>query len=154
MKHWILILLFSALFGRVFSQKIVGNAKAGKEIMANIQQFSADYVAGNYAAVAKAYSEDGKIFPPDADIIAGQPAIEQRWELPDGYRVLSHRISPVEIVIDGRMAYDHGYYEGETQTPEGERKPFYGKYVIVWKKVKGEWKIYLDCWNRVKVSAS
>lgn len=133
-----------------FTQKINGSAKQGKAIMANIRQFSADYVAGNYAAVVNAYTTDGKIMPPGPPIITGHDELLKRWTMPEGSKMLAHAISPEEITILGKTAYDFGYYEGESQNAEGERTPFKGKYVIVWKKVAGEWKIYLDIWNPVR----
>ena len=43
-----------------------------------------------------------------------------------------------------------GYYEGKTQRKDGSEISWKGKYVIVWKKEKGDWKIHLDAWNRVE----
>jgi ketosteroid isomerase-like protein len=40
--------------------------------------------------------------------------------------------------------------KGKTQQADGSEVSWRGKYVIVWHKRQGEWKIYLDIWNRVK----
>lgn len=64
-------------------------------------------------------------------------------------RAIAHKISPQEIKIIGNEAYDYGYYEGTTRFSDGKEKSGKGKYVIVWKKVENEWKIYLDIWNRI-----
>jgi ketosteroid isomerase-like protein len=56
-------------------------------------------------------------------------------------------ITPVEIKVNGDFAYDYGYYEGETLFTNGRSSRWIGKYVIVWKKENGKWKIYLDIWN-------
>ena len=63
-----------------------------------------------------------------------------------------HKITPKEIKVVGNEAYDYGYYEGTTLRANGSESNWKGKYVIIWKKVAGEWKIYLDIWNRIPPS--
>ena len=50
----------------------------------------------------------------------------------------------------GDTAYDFGYYYGTTIVEGKEAESWKGKYVIVWKRVDGDWKMYLDIWNRVR----
>ena len=99
--------------------------------------------------MADSYTEDGKIFPSGTPIIEGRAAIRQRWVLPEGTKILHHLATPTEIHVMGDVANDFGYYEGKTQRPDGSASTWKGKYVIVWKKVAGRWKMYLDIWNRV-----
>jgi len=120
-----------------------------KQIRNAIANFSKAYMAGDHVAIGKLYTVDGKIFPVNTAIIEGQNAIASRFKLPDGITALNHKINPSEIRIEGNTAYDYGYYEGITSDKEGKEIPFKGKYVIVWKKIDGVWKIYLDIWNRV-----
>ncbi len=120
-------------------------------IRRNIRQFSEALVSQNYDAVVDAYTADGKIFPNNKPILEGHPALRQYWTPKEGstYRIISHKITPLEIKIIGNEAYDYGYYEG-TSTSEGKESSWKGKYVIVWKKVTPDvWKMYLDIWNRV-----
>jgi len=81
------------------------------------------------------------------DIIAGEKNIKKYWTLPEGVKILKHKITPLEIKVIKKYAYDYGYYEGETLTAEGKTVAWKGKYVIVWKKVGKNWKMYLDIWN-------
>jgi len=103
----------------------------------------------DYEAMAKAYSPDGKIFPDKANIIEGYQAIKDRWTIRNGANILHHKISPSEIKFLGEYAYDYGLYEGKTQSKNGDISKWKGKYVIVWKKINAEWKMYLDIWNRI-----
>ncbi|MBZ0326977.1 MAG: DUF4440 domain-containing protein [Altibacter sp.] len=119
-------------------------------ILKNTEAFSKAYMDSDYEALANIYSEDGKIFPMNADIISGREAIMKRWVLAEGTKVLHHKVTPSEIKIIGDYAYDYGYYEGRTRTTAPLEIAFKGKYVIVWKKHKGDWKIYLDIWNPLK----
>ncbi|MCB9081757.1 MAG: nuclear transport factor 2 family protein [Lewinellaceae bacterium] len=139
-----LCLCFSA-----HSQTLRGNARDLKQIQAAIVDFSQQIMAGNAAAIGAAYTPDARLFPPARDIIIGREAILQYWTPSGASRTSYHRIMPTEIVVTGKTAYDHGYYEGKTRGSDGQETAWRGKYVIVWKKSKGKWLIYLDSWNRV-----
>ena len=119
-------------------------------ITANTKQFSQFYIDGNFKAMAEAYTVDGKLFPDGTKIIEGREAIEKRWTLPEGVSILHHSVTPTKIEIVGKTAYDYGYYQGKTLMANGSIAEWKGKYVIVWKKVDGDWKMYLDIWNRVQ----
>lgn len=114
-----------------------------------MKEFSKAYIAGDYETIADAYTADGKIFPNNASIIEGREAIKKRWMLPEGASILDHELQPEEINILGDYAFDYGYYKGITKTKEGKEVDFKGKYVVVWKKIDADWKMYLDIWNRV-----
>lgn len=132
------------------AQNYQGKEKDIKQILKNIESFSNYYMNAEYQKLAECYTLDGKIFPNNADIIEGQKAIKDRWVLPENVKILKHKISPKEIRIVKDIAYDYGYYEGQTQKANGDTVSWKGKYVIVWKKVGKNWKIYLDIWNRIK----
>lgn len=131
-------------------RKAYDHSNADEIILNNIAQFSRDYMDGNYAGMANAYTIDGKIFPNNASIIEGRKAIEERWVMPEGTKILHHKATPEELTIIGKYAYDYGYYEGKTMNQDQTESSWKGKYVIVWKKVDDDWKMYLDIWNRVK----
>ncbi|MBV1923248.1 MAG: hypothetical protein KUG68_04380, partial [Flavobacteriaceae bacterium] len=40
-------------------------------------------------------------------------------------------------------------HEGASLNYKNEETLFKGKYVIVWKKIENDWKIYLDIWNKL-----
>lgn len=65
-------------------------------------------------------------------------------------KVVYRKIILSEINIEKDTAYDCGYYEGDSKYTDGRTTKWKGKYVIVFEKVKGDWKIYLDIWNSVK----
>ena len=119
------------------------------KIAKSIINFSRYYTSQNYDALANAYSKDGVILPPGADIIKGREAIKKRWTLPEGVKVPYHKITPTEIKIIDDYAYDIGYYEGRTIRKDSSEVSWKGKYLIVWKKEDGDWKIYADAWNRM-----
>ncbi|MCB9041782.1 MAG: DUF4440 domain-containing protein [Lewinellaceae bacterium] len=118
----------------------------------NIDAFSQSLVEQDFEAVVAAYTPDAKLFPQRGDIRRGEAAVRRYWT-PSGSqksRTVHHRIKPEEIVVQGDMAYDWGYYEGATLRGDGTEVYWEGKYVIVWKKTAdGQWKIYLDSWNNL-----
>jgi len=93
-----------------------------------------------------------KIFPSGSDIIIGRKAIKEKWTLPKGSSIVTHKVMPKEIKIIEDYAYDYGYYEGSSTNEKGDLFPFKGKYVIVWKKNNDSWKIYLDIWNAINTA--
>ncbi|GGD53524.1 YybH family protein [Muriicola marianensis] len=132
------------------AQNYSGNQEDIDQILENITDFSTAVMQSDYEAIAMAYTEDAKIFPNNRDILQGRDAILAYWTLPDGVQTPYHKITPVEIEILGDEAYDFGYYEGRTRRADGSEVGWKGKYVIVWKKIEQEWKIYLDIWNRIQ----
>lgn len=119
-------------------------------ISAQAARFSQAYMDGDYDAMTAIYTADAKIFPGNAPIISGHAAIRDRWVLPEGVQILQHESTPEEIRLLGDYAYDYGYYAGTTRQADGSTSSWRGKYVIVWKREEGEWKMYLDIWNRVR----
>ena len=151
MKNTLLFLLISLLSTlSISAQNYIGKQKHIDKILKNVAMFSKHVMAGDYEAIAASYTTDGKIFPNNREIMEGTTALEKYWKPGEGWKTTYHKVTPQEIRIVKKTAYDYGYYEGESQGPDGKKSQWKGKYVIVWKKVKGEWKIYLDIWNSIK----
>lgn len=143
-------ILFLFFTGTVSSQTFTGNPEDIDTILSNIKDFSAAVVRSDYQSIGQAYTVDAKIFPNNRDIIQGREAIIQYWKLPKGVQTKYHKIIPEEIKVLGKEAYDYGYYEGTTRRADGSEASWKGKYVIIWRKVDQEWKMYLDIWNRIQ----
>nr|WP_298999021.1 nuclear transport factor 2 family protein [uncultured Allomuricauda sp.] len=140
-------IMFNAYLG--FSQAFEGNPKDINQILENTKKFSEYVMSSNYDGIAASYTDNAKIFPNNTLILEGKDIIKY-WTLPDGISTPYHKITQSEITVVGNTAYDYGYYEGKTKRKEGQISSWKGKYVIVWKKVDGDWKMYLDIWNGVK----
>lgn len=147
-KLTILCALF--LSGTMASQDLKGNQEDIDMILSSIRDFSTAVMKSDYQSIGMAYTDDARIFPNNRDIIKGREAITGYWTLPEGVRIKYHKITPEEIKILGNEAYDYGYYEGTTQRADGTESSWKGKYVIIWRKIGQEWKMYLDIWNRIQ----
>ncbi|AXG71294.1 hypothetical protein KORDIASMS9_03551 [Kordia sp. SMS9] len=150
MKKIIFTFVFVTFFVQFgISQTYSGNQKDIDQILENVKNFSSYVNSSNYKMIGASYTEDAKIFPQRGEIISGVEAIIKYWTLPEGVQTKNHKITPSEITIVGDTAYDYGHYEGETIRANGEKNSWKGKYVIVWKRVGAEWKMYLDIWNSI-----
>ncbi len=160
MKNLILLLLVLPIFACTQSTPTI-NSKAEAAttnniekkkaiILKNIQAFSEALMNQDYDTVVDAYTDDAKIFPQNSRILTGKTAIRNYWTPPAGSKrkTTYHKITPEEIKILGKEAYDYGYYEGKSIGNDGKESSWGGKYVITWKEVEPDvWKMYLDIWN-------
>ena len=117
-------------------------------ILVQSRAFSEAYVQGDIDALVNVYAEDGIAAAGGRDFVRGHEALRDFWALPEGRVVTRHAATPVELHVEGDLAYDWGYYEGAV-TQDGEaRPPFRGKYLIVWQReADGRWRIAHDMWN-------
>lgn len=148
MKYLTTIILALAVCNQVQAQTLNGNKKDIQTILKNTADFSKYVMSSNYEMIAASYTEDAKIFPNNMQILEGKDIIKY-WTLPEGISTPYHKITQSEITITNDTAYDYGYYEGKTKNTKGEERTWGGKYVIVWKKINGDWKMYLDIWNNI-----
>lgn len=150
MKSVVCIVLVFFSIHKVTSQNYIGEEKQIKQILENVKNFSKYVMEGDHKMIGESYTDDAKIFPSNMKIIEGKQPIINYWMLPEGVNITYHKIFPKEIEIIENTAYDYGTYEGVTKRSNGDESKWKGKYVIVWKKVGMDWKIYLDIWNKIK----
>jgi uncharacterized protein (TIGR02246 family) len=104
--------------------------------------------AKDAAAIAQLYAEDGAVMPPNAPIGKGRAAIQQTWASMMGTPGFGLTFVPEQILVSssGDMALDRGTYS-LTIAPAGTTQSDTGKYVVVWRKIGGEWKVAADIFN-------
>ena len=104
--------------------------------------------AKDAAGIAELYAEDGAVMPPNAPIGKGRAAIQQTWTSMMQMPGFNLNIVPDKIIVSssGDMALDRGTYS-LTIAPNGTTQTDTGKYVVVWRKVGGEWKAAADIFN-------
>jgi ketosteroid isomerase-like protein len=144
MKTVLILAVLSGALAPVAAQTAVSDSAAIHELA---RQFSAAYVRGDAAAMTALYTQDAVIFPERSAAITGHAAIRSYWTLPGSRRITRHVITPSQIKIDGRHAYDHGTFEIAGVRDGKSWGPFRGKYVVVWRRESGGWRIHLDIWN-------
>ena len=104
--------------------------------------------AKDAAGIAELYAEDGAVMPPNAPIGKGRAAIQQTWASMMETPGFDLTFAPEQILVSssGDMALDRGTYS-LTVAPDGTAQTDTGKYVVVWRKIGGEWKAAADIFN-------
>jgi uncharacterized protein (TIGR02246 family) len=131
---------------------ITGAAPASAQSKAMVQKLNDAWTAafnkGDAATVAGMYAEDAYVLPPGADIAKGRAAIEAFWK--QAVQQLGDaKLTTVDVLPLGRSAAR----EIGTVTLKTKAQPaqeIVGKYVVVWRKIGGDWKLATDIWNTNK----
>jgi uncharacterized protein (TIGR02246 family) len=114
------------------------------EIEKCYEKFIEAFNSGNAKGVAMNYAENAKIMPTNSDVIQGLEGIEAFWK---GAMDMGLKKAEIEIIQAeglGDTAIDEGRYKlflGNGQLAD------HGKYIVIWRKVDGSWKMDLDIWN-------
>jgi uncharacterized protein (TIGR02246 family) len=113
-------------------------------ILAVEKTFMAAYNGGDAPGLSALYTPDGQIMPPNDKVVVGHPALEKLFKSfwNEGYTVIE--LETVEAEGSGDIAYEVGKY---TLSGTAGKKPDQGKYIVVWRKVDGHWKLHRDIFN-------
>jgi uncharacterized protein (TIGR02246 family) len=130
------------------SAAAVDAAADEQAIRAQVDRWQQLIKAKDASGIAALYAEDGAVMPPNAPIGKGRTAIQETWASMLRTPGFDLTINPEQIVISssGDMALDRGTYT-LTVAPTGTTQTDTGKYVVVWRKVGGDWRAAADIFN-------
>jgi uncharacterized protein (TIGR02246 family) len=111
------------------------------------EAFAAAYNGGDAAGVAALYTEEGQLLPPNADFMVGREAIQAFWQGVMDAGIASVKIEIVEVDGHGDTAIEVSKFTLHAQ--DGTELDA-GKFIVVWKRVEGEWKLHRDIFNSSK----
>lgn len=123
------------------------NIDNSKEARAGIEAANAKWMAafdqGDAAGIAANYTEDTQVMPPNSETLRGRTAVQEVFQgfIDAGLKV---KLTTVEVVGRGDMAFEVG--NATVIGPDGQTLD-QSKYIVVWKMVGSEWKMYRDIWN-------
>ncbi len=105
-------------------------------------------VRGDLAMIVGFYAPDGAFLLPNAPPAVGPEAVGKAWKGLMGLPNVSLNFRPtrIDVAASGDLATDIGTYD-LTFSGESGRVRDEGKYVVVWKKINGEWKVLADILN-------
>ena len=112
------------------------------------RQWMEAVAARDVDAAASFFAPDGIQMQAHGPTVVGRDAIRawfESWML-DTSMTNSFAPDVIEVAASGDLAYDRGTYRVVVETPEGPGEDI-GKYVVIWKKIDGEWKVILDIAN-------
>ena len=119
------------------TESLTAIAEVNKTFMRAFEQ-------GDAAGVAALYTEDGQVLPPGSDIITGKEAIETFWSAVMGMGVKKVELTTLELDHQGDTAIDVGRVGLYTETGDKIDDP---KFLVIWKREGGQWKMHRDIWN-------
>jgi ketosteroid isomerase-like protein len=131
------IILLSALAGCSIATDVANEiGQANKSFMA---------LFGNDAtALAKLYSSTGQVLPTGSDAIEGTADIATFWQSVFDSGVAEAVLETLEITELGDTAVEVGRYS--LIATDGQIADN-GKYIVIWKKENGAWKLHRDIFN-------
>jgi uncharacterized protein (TIGR02246 family) len=99
---------------------------------------------GDFDGAASLYTVDATAFPPGSGMVKGRVAIAAMWK-----GIAEHVSDPKVTTLDVKRlgpsaAREIGAFSLKTKDPT--RKEITGKYVVVWEKIRGHWKLATDIW--------
>ena len=111
-------------------------------------QFTRAFNAGDIAAVAAHYTEDAVVLPPGAEMVLGRNAILTFWKSAAD-QIGDIKLTAVDVKpLGSNAAREIGTFSLRTKGAQSQQVT--GKYVVVWEKVGGDWKLATDIWNMNK----
>lgn len=106
--------------------------------------FGAAVSRGDAAGVAALYTEDGQLLPPNSDFVTGRQAIQTVFQGLMDAGIKGAKLESVEVEAYGDTAMEVGKY---TLQGEGGQVLDRGKYIVIWKRVEGQWRLHRDIFN-------
>jgi ketosteroid isomerase-like protein len=108
--------------------------------------FEEDAMAkGDFAALARVYTDGARLFSPGVPAISGIAGIIDYWKGAAGaLGVTGAKLHSLDLKVTGDRAAEVG--RGDIFTAPG-KPPITVKYVVLWKQEGGAWKWDVDCWN-------
>ena len=100
-------------------------------------------------ALVNNYTADATLMPPNLPAAHGPSAIRATWTGFLGqFSSTDLTLTPDDVQQSGDLAVETGRYMVHV-VPKGTTTPVTdsGKYIVVWKRMDGRWKIYRDIFN-------
>jgi uncharacterized protein (TIGR02246 family) len=120
-------------------------AQSVPEMQKLADEWAAAFNKGDIATVASQYKDDAVVFPPGGDMVKGKQAIQSFWtEAQKGIQADHFKVTDVRP-LGPNAAREQGYAVFKTKGDNPQE--MVGKYVVVWEKVDGKWKLDSDIWN-------
>ena len=113
-------------------------------IVAADDQFMAAFNSGDAAGVAALSTDQGQLLPPNADFMVGKEAIQAFWQGAMDMGIAAAKIEILEVEGHGDTAIEVSKY---TLHAQGGEELDAGKFIVIWKRVGGEWKLHRDIFN-------
>lgn len=111
------------------------------------QQWIKAFNQGDSSALTALYTDTATVLPPGGDMVSGHDALLVFWKdtIASGMKV--NKLITLSVERHGAIAKEIGRVSAEAPDANKKMVPLEGKYVVIWKEVKGVWKLDTDIWN-------
>jgi uncharacterized protein (TIGR02246 family) len=132
----------SALVG---AQRDAGaHAAVRSAIDAVNRKFVAAAAKADAASIAALYAQDGAAYPANSEAVKGRTAVQAMWKAVFDAGITAVELNTVEVDTADDLASEVGTYVMKTKDGSVTDR---GKYLVVWKRVAGQWFIQHDIWT-------
>jgi ketosteroid isomerase-like protein len=107
------------------------------------RKFMEELRKGDSTALAAHYASDAQLLPPNSDPVKRED-IAATWGTFIRMAIKDLKLNTTDLTGSGDLLAETGTYEVIGHDNQSLDK---GKYVVVWKKENGAWKIYRDIFN-------
>ena len=132
-------LILAGLLAVLFASPVYAQ-DVRSEIDKQNEAFENAYASHDFKTLAELYFPDAVVYFQGSDIIKGRDGIRKVWESYEKDMTAAH-YQTIEVIPAGDYAIQFGKYDATYQG-----KPDQGRYITVWKKDTGTWKIVRDSW--------
>ena len=113
------------------------------DIAAVNRQFEEAARKGDLDRLASLYTPDAIALPPDGPMVKGRDSIKQMWGgIAQQLGLKDVRLDTLDLEVSGDTAHEVG--EATLAVAGGTAVV---KFVVVWKRVGGQWRLHRDIWN-------
>jgi ketosteroid isomerase-like protein len=143
-------LAIAAVFAGLATAYVTGirHADGAENIQRQIEAanviFVETFATGDAVALTALYTDDAQVFPTGIDIVSGKKAIEAYWKAGMQAGLGKITLTTLEAEQHGDTAIEVG--QAELFDTKGTRLDR-AKYIVVWKRVDGVWKLHRDIFN-------
>ena len=118
-------------------------AIAKTEIQSTNNEFAAFISAVDSIGLSNLYTKDTKFMMTGAPSINGRENVQSTMSSIMNSGITGANLKTIEVWGTEDLITE----EGEYSLFAGETKADYGKYIVLWKKVEGKWKLHRDIFN-------
>jgi uncharacterized protein (TIGR02246 family) len=112
-------------------------------VEAGNRAFVAAFLAGDARAVAELYTERARVVAPGSPVANGRPEIEAFWRGVIASGVKDVALSTESVEAAGDLAVE----DGTVRLVGADGAVTEDRYVVVWKRAEGRWRLHRDIWN-------
>jgi len=107
-------------------------------------KFAAAWGKKDAAAMSALYTANATLLPPNVGRVSGSEAILEFWKAAMAAAPPAFKLTSTEVEAHGDTAHEVGTYQmfgSDGKVVET------GKYVVIWKREGGQWKLHRDMWS-------